>query len=387
MITYLQRKSVSYLMLVKSNFDNIMVQKILKALVVVITITSIILLFLSFPAWYVSPLRTAFFSFMGIAFPIILTSSILCLVFWIFLKKWKVVLIICIALVICYKPITTFFPLNLKSQTIPEKPLKILTYNVMGFMRESKRNSAHPLLEYIAKTDADIVCLQEYMISKTGKSLLTQKDVNKILKNYPYRSITGLEYSGKYHTYGLACFSKYPINSTREFAFKSSYNGAAVYTIDINGEKYLVANNHLESNKISAFDKKLYSNLLVKRDSQTAYKVTTNIRERLGRGYSKRATQVQQISDYIDRQEYDKLIICGDFNDTPISYAYKKMKGNLTDAYTSTGFGPGITYYEDYFLFRIDYILHSKSLKSYKTTVDRVKFSDHYPVLTYLKEQ
>ena len=374
-------------MQVKNNFDTAMVHKIIKALVVIVTIISIFLLFLSFPAWYVSPLRTAFFSFMGIAFPVILIINILCLIFWIILKKWKVALIIGIALVLCYKPITTFFPINITNQTVPEKSLKMLTYNVMGFIGEAKKNSAHPLLEYIAKTDADIVCLQEYMISKTGKSLLTQKDVDKILKEYPYRSITGLEYSGKYHTYGLACFSKYPINSTREFTFKASYNGAAVYSIDVNGEKYLVVNNHLESNKISASDKKLYSNLLVKRDSQTAYKVTSNIRNRLGRGYSKRATQVQQVSDYIDRQEYDKLIICGDFNDTPISYAYKKMKGNLTDAYTSTGFGPGITYYEDYFLFRIDYILHSKNLKSYKTTVDRVKFSDHYPVLTYLKEQ
>ena len=63
------------------------------------------------------------------------------------------------------------------------------------------------------------------------------------------------------------------------------------------------------------------------------------------------------------------------------------MKGDLTDAYASTGFGPGITYYEDFFLFRIDYIMHSKNLKSHKTTVERVKFSDHYPVLTYLTEQ
>ena len=258
----------------------------------------------------------------------------------------------------------------------------------MGFLLEAQRNSAHPLLEYIAKTDADIVCLQEYMISKTGKSLLTQNDVNKVLSKYPYRSITGLEYSGKYHTYGLACFSKYPIKSTKEFTFKGSYNGAAVYEIDINGEIYLVANTHLESNKISASDKKLYGNLLVKRDSETFNKVTSNIKERLGRGYTKRAIQVQKLSDYIARQEFDKQIICGDFNDTPISYAYKKMKGNhLKDAYASTGFGPGITYYEDFFLFRIDYILHSKNLKSHKTKVDRVKFSDHYPVLTYLTEQ
>ncbi len=292
-----------------------------------------------------------------------------------------------IALILCYKPITSFFPLNLKTQAIPEKSLKILTYNVMGFMGEAKKNSAHPLLQYIAKTDADIVCLQEYMISKTGKSLLTQKDVNKILNKYPYQSITGLEFSGKYHTYGLACFSKYPITSTREFTFESSYNGSAVYSLDVDGEIYLVANNHLESNKISSSDKKLYGNLLVKRDSRTLTEVTTNIRKRLGLGYSKRAIQVQTISDYLNRQTYDKLIICGDFNDTPISYAYKKMKGDLIDAYASTGFGPGITYYEDFFLFRIDYIMHSKNLKSLKTTVDRVKYSDHYPVLTYLTEQ
>ncbi len=364
-----------------------MAQKIIKAFVLAVTIISILLLLLSFPAWYISPLRTSFFSFMGIAFPVILLANVLCLLFWIIFKKWKFAIVIGIALFICYKPITTFFPLNFKTQTIPEKSLKVLTYNVMGFLGEAKRNSAHPLIEYIAKTDADIVCLQEYMISKTGKSLLTQKDVNKVLNKYPYQSITGLEYSGKYHTYGLACFSKYPIKSTREFTFKGSFNGAAIYNIDVNGETYIVANNHLESNKISSSDKKLYGNLLVNRDSQTLNKITSNIRERLGRGYNKRATQVQKINEYIGRQEYDKLIICGDFNDTPISYVYKKMKGNLTDAYASTGFGPGITYYEDFFLFRIDYILHSKNLKSHKTTVDRVKFSDHYPVLTYLTEQ
>ena len=364
-----------------------MIRKTIKTLFLSVTIVLVLLLLLSFFAWYVSPHRTALFSFVGLAFPLILIANIVCLISWLILEKRNVAFIISIALIICYKPITTFFPLNFKKQIVPENSLKVLSYNVMGFMRESKKNSAHPLLEYVAKTDADIVCLQEYMISKTGKSLLTQSDVNKILTQYPYRSITGLEYSGKYHTYGLACFSKYPITNTHEFTFKSSYNGAVVYTIDVNGETYLVSNNHLESNKISSSDKKLYSDFLTKRDSPTALKVTSNIKKRMGRGYSKRATQVQQISDYINHQKYDKLLVCGDFNDMPISYAYKKMKGSLTDAYTSTGLGPGITYYENMFLFRIDYILHSNNLKAHKTTIDRVKYSDHYPVLTYLTEQ
>ena len=364
-----------------------MIRKIIKLLFLTVTIVSIFLLLLSPLAWYVSPHRTSIFSFIGLAFPVILTTNILCLIAWLLLKKRKVALVIGIALIVCYKPITTLFPLNFKPETVPEKSLKVLTYNVMGFMRESKKESAHPLLEYIAKTDADIVCLQEYMISKTGKSLLTQRDVNKTLNQYPYRSITGLEYSGKYHTYGLACFSKYPITNTHEFTFKSSYNGAAIYTIDVDGETYLVSNNHLESNKISSSDKKLYSNFLTNRDYPTAVEVGSSIKRRMGRGYTKRATQVQKVSDYISQQKYDKLIVCGDFNDMPISYAYKRMKGDLADAYTSTGFGPGITYHEHLFLFRIDYILHSKNLKAHKTTVDRVNFSDHYPVLTYLTKQ
>ena len=364
-----------------------MIRKLIKLLFLIVTVASILLLLLSPLAWYVSPHRTSIFSFIGLAFPLILTSNVVCLILWLLLKKRVVALVIGIALIICYRPINTFFPLNLTRKAIPENSIKVLSYNVMGFLMESKKESAHPLLEYIARTDADIVCLQEYMISKTGKSLITQRDVDKILSKYPYRSITGLEYSGKYHTYGLACFSKYPITNTHEFRFKDSYNGAALYTLDVNGDTYLVSNNHLESNKISSSDKKLYSHFLIKRDYPTAVEVSFNIKKRMGRGYTKRASQVQQISDYIQKQEYDKLIVCGDFNDMPISYAYKIMKGNLTDAYASTGFGAGITYHEHLFLFRIDYILHSKNLKSHRTKVDKVKFSDHYPVLTYLTEQ
>ncbi len=364
-----------------------MIRKTIKAAILVVTVISILLLFLSYSSWYISPLRTVLPSLIGIAFPVILLSNVLCLACWMLIKKWKIAITIGVALMLCNKPITTFFPLHINTSTVPENSLKVLSYNVMGFLKEARRDSDHPLLEYIAETDADIVCLQEYMISKTGKSLLTQEDVNKILHKYPYQSITGLEYSGKYHTYGLACFSKYPITSTREFTFDSSYNGSAAYTLDVDGENYLIVNNHLESNKISSSDKKLYGDLLVKRDSHTLNKVTSNIKKRLGRGYTKRALQVQTLSDYVNQQEYDKLIICGDFNDTPISYAYKKMRGDLNDAYASTGFGPGITYYEDFFLFRIDYILHSKNLKAHKTTVDRIKLSDHYPVLTYLTEQ
>lgn len=358
----------------------------IKWAIFVTNVVAIILLFCSFLSWRISPLKTNLFSYIGLGFGVILLINIGYLVFWIAFSKWKLALISLSAILLCYKPVTTFFPLHIISKKEPEGSIKLLTYNVQGFPIERDKNSSeHPILDHINETDADIVCLQEYLVSKTGQSIFSQRDVNKILNQYPYRSITGLESSGKYHIFGLACFSKYPIEKTQEVVFESSYNGAAVYTINIDGERYTVANIHLESNNIKPEDKKLYSNFLQNADSVKLEQVTTNIRTRLGKAYRTRTQQVEKVRQYIDKQDTRGVIICGDFNDTPISYAYHSMKRELKDAYVSTAFGPGITYHEDIFLFRIDHIMHSDNIKAYRAKRDKVKYSDHYPLRTYLK--
>lgn len=345
----------------------------------------IILLFASLLAWKVSPLKTNFFSYIGLGFGFILLANIGYLFLWIFFSKWKLALISLVSLILCHTPIFTFFPVHFFPSKVPEGAIKVLTYNVEAFLRESDKNATErPILQYIANTDADIVCLQEYLVSKTGQSIISQRDVNRILNKYPYRSVVGLESSGKYHTFGLACFSKFPIEKTHEVIFESSFNGAVVYTININGKKYTVANVHLESNSITAEDKKLYSDFIQNNEEVKIEDVTTSIRKKLGSAYRARVHQVKKVKEYISQQETEGVIICGDFNDTPISYAYGQMKLGLEDAYSSTGFGPGITYHKDFFLFRIDYIMHSPTIKAYKTKVDKFKNSDHYPVCTYL---
>ena len=358
----------------------------MKLVIFLTNIFAIALLFSSFLAWNVSTLKTNLFSYIGLGFGFILLLNIAYLVFWLLFSKWKYAAICLIALLICYKPVTTFFPIKINQPKAPEKSIQILTYNVQGFPKERDKNSKErPILDYISETDADIVCLQEYLVSKTGQSIFSQQDVNRKLSMYPYRSVTGLESSGKYHILGLACFSKYPIEDTHEVVFESSYNGAAVYTINIEGKRYTVANVHLESNSIMAEDKKLYSDFLQNTDSVKLETVTTNIRNRLGSAYRMRAKQVNQVKDYIKTQGTQGTIICGDFNDTPISYAYNQMKKGLQDAYVSTSFGPGITYNEYLFLFRIDYIMHSENFKAYQTKVDKIDHSDHYPLRTWLE--
>ena len=360
-------------------------RNILRKVIFATNIMAIALLLCSLLSWRVSPLRTNLFSYIGLVFGLILLINVCFLLFWVFLAKWKHALVSLAAILLCYQPVTTFFPMNLFPQKAPDGAIKVLSYNVQGFLKErSKRSGRHPVLEYIARTDADIVCLQEYFVSKTGHSLLSQNDVNRILKQYPYHSVIGLESSGKYHIYGLACFSKFPIEKQEEVVFPSSFNGAALYTINIRGKRYTVANVHLESNRIKAEDKKLYSDFILNNESVKLEQVTQNIRTRMGRAYRVRAGQVKQVKQRIATQETEGVILCADFNDTPISYAYYEMKKGLKDSYASSGFGPGITYHEDLFLFRIDFIMHSKQIKAYNGKVDRLPFSDHYPLSTYL---
>ena len=264
-------------------------------LVIFITnIMAVILLFSSFLAWNVSTLKTNLFSYIGLGFGLILLLNIGYLAFWLMISNWKYAAICLVAILLCYRPITTFFPLHLNSPQAPDSAIHILSYNVQGFPDDRNKDSKEqPILDYIVETDADIVCLQEYLVSKTGQSIFSQQDVNRKLNMYPYRSITGLESSGKYHILGLACFSKYPIENTHEVVFESSYNGATVYTINIDGNKYTVANVHLESNSIKEEDIKLYSDFLQNTDSVKLETVTTNIRSRLGSAYRMRAKQVE----------------------------------------------------------------------------------------------
>ncbi len=346
----------------------------------------LLLLLCSFLSWHISPERYTFFAYAGFAFPLILFVNVAFLIFWIIRLNWKLVLSNITILLVCYSPISAYFPVNFGSKDVPENSIKFLTYNVRAFNWEmdKKWTKDHPMVEYIRSVDADIVCMQEYMTS-VNERLASTKNLQKALEIYPYYSVIPLWPLGKGYEYGLACFSKYPIKSILKIPVDSDSNGSALYNIDVNGKIITVVNNHLESNRLTSEDKKLYKDFLKEKENGPGLnEVTQNIEERLGTAYKKRAPQVDMIAHYIAEQKTDGVIICGDFNDTPISYTYQKMRQNMFDAYVETGFGPGITFHENLFWFRIDYIMHSKNMEAYNFTIDKVKYSDHYPVWTYL---
>lgn len=366
--------------------------RIAKFILLLMNLLAILLLILSVMAWLIVPTRLTFVAYLGLGFPAILVLNILFLVIWAILWQWKYVFIQFVILLCCYSPILTYCPINMRTKEIPENTIKILTYNVRGFNWLTGDTARHnPMVKYIVDCDADIVCLQEFIVSgdnKNKRGLLTEKEFNKLMDNYPYHSIIRLGEKKSQNLYGLALYSKYPIKKQAEIPINSPYNGSAIYELEIGKKVITLVNNHLESNRITAEDKILY-NEFIKADAKSKMinEVTQNIQERLGTAYRVREEQANIISGYIQKHDSisDGIIVCGDFNDVPNSFTYHKIKGDLIDAYATTGLGPGITFHENMFLFRIDFIFHSLAFNAYNCTVGKVKYSDHYPVWTYLE--
>ena len=262
--------------------------------------------------------------------------------------------------------------------------MKVLTYNVMGFAYLSHtEKSPNPILAYIDWLDADIVCLQEYAES-TRSSHLTRKKIQKALKRYPYHQVTIKKRIGIWN-YGTAVFSKYPILNSKQIAYKSKYNVSTIHEIDLDGKKLTLINNHLESFKLTSKDRSLYSSFITHLGADEFGELRDNVQEKLGDAFKIRAKQAEAVAAAIQQVKDGYLLVCGDFNDTPISYAHRTIQGPLRDAFADSGMGMGITYNQNYFWFRIDHILHSPNMKSMNCTVDKEEYSDHYPLWSYLQ--
>ena len=106
----------------------------------------------------------------------------------------------------------------------------------------------------------------------------------------------------------------------------------------------------------------------------------------LKRGFIRRSVQAQSLKAQIDHSPYS-VIVAGDFNDTPVSYAYRKIRKGLNDAFVNSGYGAGFTYKGNYPANRIDYILFDNSLESRYFEILKVRFSDHYPVAAYFRKK
>ncbi len=329
---------------------------------------------------YANPTEHHLLSSMGLAFPIFLFINIGFLVFWMFVH-YKYALFPLVILIICFPQIRMYMPINYTTRDIPNDNIKILSYNVMGFNGLKKINGKNAILDYISESNADIVCVQEYAESNNTEHL-SQSDINKALKAYPYKRTQHIGKNNKGNR--IATYSKYPILSTRRVGYQSKYNGSMVHEIKINNDTVLLINNHLESNKLTKEDKATLGQMIKDPDANKVKSGATHLIGKLAEASAIRSIQADSIAHIIAHSPYKNIIVCGDFNDTPLSYSHWTISDQLNDAFIESGRGLGISYNQNRFYFRIDHILTSKNIKTYNCTVDRsIKDSDHYPIWCY----
>ena len=252
------------------------------------------------------------------------------------------------------------------------EPVKILTYNV-GRMRLSRDN-----LEYAANSDriekfleqerCDVICLQEF-------SMRSKEAYQKYVDGMPYRR----EYVfGNQELCGNVILSRYPITASGVITFENSHNMCVWSDIDIDGEPIRVYNCHLQSSSIS------FTSLIQRIASKGELKSEIlKVHEKLRNSNKLRAQQVEDILAHSRQCQYP-VIICGDFNDTPVSHTYHMLRKGRKDSFAEAGKGFGASYSYLWPLLRIDYILFPKEYKAFRNEIKREIFSDHYPVSTYL---
>ncbi len=353
---------------------------LIKMLVASANVLVVVLLVAAAYSDRVSPNTVLLFSYLGLGFPILCVLNLCFVIYWLFLGEWRLLLVGLCAFLVCQGAVRRYFPFHSRTKDIPKgNVLKVLTYNVMGFAyKDHTKKSPNEIIDYIAASGADVVCLQEYTVGKQG-NLLTSKKVYEALKMYPYHSVVPIHLMGNMTT-GIAVFSKYPISASRRIKYESESNASSIHELNVNGKKLTLINNHLESFKLTMEDRSRYTAFLKNINTDTFDGIKGSLAQKLGPAFKIRAGQAEAVAAEIAAAKGDYVLVCGDFNDTPISYAHRTIQGPLVDSFAESGKGLGVTFNQNIFRFRIDNILHSKNMKSVNCTVDKIRYSDHYPL-------
>jgi endonuclease/exonuclease/phosphatase family metal-dependent hydrolase len=263
---------------------------------------------------------------------------------------------------------------------VPEGTIKIVSYNVCQYGGNYKYEQGFDTIyNYLKQQQPDIVCLQED--ADSWRRFVFQR----YRKVFPYNDTTLFCNSGLLN--GVGIHTRFPILKKERIPYESAANGSVAYYLDVEGDTVLVINNHLEGTHLSTEDRDNYKRLLngkMRRD--TAKAETIFLIEKLGRYTAKRSKEADAVHAYIEAHRQYPMIVCGDFNDNPISYARRTIAKGLKDCFVETGCGLGLSYNQKGFFFRIDHILCSEEFEPYNCEVDNeMDASDHYPILCKLK--
>ncbi|MDE6338665.1 MAG: endonuclease/exonuclease/phosphatase family protein [Muribaculaceae bacterium] len=339
-------------------------------------ILSFVLFVLTLVAAYGGRVNPEFFfvpSVFTLALPYFAIATALVSVGWFCSGRWFTAGLGVATLLVAWGPVSTTFPLKFpRSPADESRTFTLLTYNtVHGWDQEHPDDpGSQRTFRYILDSGADLVGLQETINLDDPREIPSLEGGlrDSLYKAYPYRAGTkGTD---------IKVLSKYPVKLIDE------YYTNPVYEVTMPWGKLHWINMHMTSFNLSNEERKVMREVISVKDTEAGLReMKGSLKDKLKAGFVARAKRVSDLREVIESIP-GPLIVSGDLNDVPESYAYRLLRGtDLCDAYTETSFGPLITYNRYGFWFHLDQILYRPNpLKALKVEKGRLRSSDHYPL-------
>lgn len=305
------------------------------------------------------PPQLIWIHYITVGAPFIVAANLTLFLMWIFKLKFRSIIPL-ISLILNFGFFRLIVGTNLgREGEIKGEKIVACTYNVNYFSYQKEIN-APSIARMMSEKGVTLFALQEF----EPNMYYNLNEIIGELDFLPYNTINIQE-----GNIGMAIFSKYPIVQSHRIGFENSNNGALWADIIISGDTVRVINNHLQTTGYY---------------SSSGHGLEYVIRK-MAENFTKRAHQVSVIREFIDNTPYP-VIVMGDFNDTPKSYAYSKIKGDdLYDTFHKARPQLGGTYLWTFGLVRIDFIMHSKEFRTISYKMISSPLSDHKPIFSVLE--
>ncbi len=296
-----------------------------------------------------------------------------------------------IALAVCWQPLKHVFQLKLSPNfTLQKHPanIRVMSWNVEHF--DILENKTHPerkqmMIDIINQHQPDIACFQEMVASDSIPGAINSLPdfMSKLkMKDYLYSYNKKLDFDNS-HRFGIITFSKYPIINKHTLSYApNDYNSIFQYVDIVKApDTFRVFNLHLQSLRFSE-DNKNYLNNPTKSEEKKI-KESVSVLRKLKAGFLRRQIQSERIQKAIAESPYPVMVM-GDFNDVPNSYAYNTIGEGLKNSFAEKGTGIGRTYYGISPTLRIDNIFVDQQFTVEQYVRVKKKLSDHFPIIADL---
>lgn len=337
------------------------------------------LLVVSYCSMAINPAKAWGLSLLGLMFVPLSVANLL-LLLWALKRLSRSFVIPLLALLPAFFFIGRYVQLESKDvASVTDPVLKVMSYNVGRFALpgndsgiSGRSQCADSIFAYIRSENPDIVCLQEFRIS----------DVNQV-RSYLNRQMRG--YKAEFYlfpasngsAFGNVTLSRVPVKGKGKVKFEGSTNLALYTDYELHGRRFRVYNCHFESYNISLPG-------IIRGFLSADKAVMSDTGSKMKRSITRRPKQVDKVFSDIENCPLESFV-CGDFNDNPMSYSYFRMTRGRKDSFREAGHGFGATFSRLWPLLRIDYILLPDRFRALSHETPRLKFSDHYPVVTRIE--